>query len=77
MCKENSRVFDLEQAKAGHPIETKTRKKALFIAHHPEAGEWERVVFQVEGVIYYCREDGSPKFLSPAPSIYLVRGTGG
>lgn len=69
------RPFDLEKAKAGHPICTRDGRKARFIAHVPEADEGYRVFVLVEGA--QCAssrfESGAGRGNGPAqPDIMLA-----
>jgi len=71
--------FDINLAKAGHPICTRNGATAKFIAHIPECGPLHRLLAHVEGHTYvndYCENgqlvecsiDGDDLFLiAPKP----------
>lgn len=68
----NYKPFDLEAAKAGHPIVTRSGKKARFIAHVPEAEEQMRVVFLFEGSVETASEKGEYMEYSSVLDLFMA-----
>lgn len=67
--------FDLEAAKRGEPIMFRDGTPCKFVAHVPEAHDWDKIVILVAGAVL-CRnvdgtlhgyDDTSPRALVMAP----------
>lgn len=50
--------FNLEKALAGEKVVTRDGQEVVKIVHFKDANINERVIFQVEDVVYLCSEDG-------------------
>lgn len=63
--------FNLEDAKAGHPLVTRDGREAKFIAYVPEANQGFNLVVMIDGCVHAFPESGRPKnedfhlFLAP------------
>ena len=68
------RPFDLELAKAGHPIQTRDGRKAKFIAHVPECSQFWRVVFLIDGNsgLSCCDESGAMYTWESAADLFMA-----
>jgi len=58
--------FNLEKALAGEKVVTRGGQEVVKIVHFKDANPEERIVFQVEDVVYLCNEEGK----------YLTTGAG-
>jgi hypothetical protein len=50
--------FDLDKALAGEPVVTRAGEKVEKIVHNPDAKEFFRVAFWVDGIVWGCDESG-------------------
>ncbi len=59
--------FDLEKAKAGHPLVTRDGKPATFVMHNPAWRESYRVIVESEGIPRQYCESGRYLLTEPSP----------
>lgn len=50
--------FNIQEAKLGKAIVTRSGREALYVAHVPSANQRSQFIFSVEGTVFTCDEAG-------------------
>lgn len=67
--------FNLEKALAGDKVVTRGGQEVVKIVHFKDANIDERVIFQVEDVVYLCSEDGKYYTTGSGSQLDLIMAT--